>query len=48
MADMQINKQGEDVGYEKRLDDIKVRYGGNSEAYLNAKQLIENLKKIEE
>ena len=30
MADMQIDKYGNDVGYEKRLEDIKNRYGEDS------------------
>ena len=30
MADMQIDKYGNDIGYEKRLEDIKNRYGINS------------------
>ena len=32
-ADMQIDKYGNYVGYEKRLEDIKNRYGENSEVY---------------
>jgi len=40
-ADMQIDKYGNDVGYEKRLDDIKQRYGINSIQYTKANQIIE-------
>lgn len=44
-ADMQINKYGKDVGYEKRLEDIKLRYGEDSNIYKKAKILINNLRK---
>ena len=44
-ADMQIDKYGNDVGYDKRLEDIKSRYGENSKIYKDAKILIEKLKK---
>ena len=43
-ADMQIDKYGNDVGYTKRLEDIKSRYGENSTTYKNAKTLILNLR----
>ena len=43
MADMQIDKYGNDVGYEKRLEDIKNRYGENSKPYLCSKQIVEGL-----
>ena len=43
MADMQIDKYGNDVGYEKRLEDIKNRYGENSKPYLCSKQIVENI-----
>ena len=43
MADMQIDKYGNDVGYKKRLKDIKNRYGDNSTPYLCSKKIIENL-----
>ena len=43
-ADMQIDKYGNDVGYNKRLEDIKNRYGKESKTYSDAKILIENLK----
>ena len=40
-ADMQIDKYGNDVGYKKRLEDIKQRYGINSIQYTKANQIIE-------
>jgi hypothetical protein len=43
-ADMQIDKYGNDVGYAKRLEDIKNRYGENSETYKNAEILIIKLR----
>ncbi len=43
MADMQINKYGEDVGFEERLKDIKNRYGEDSLTYKNAGTLVENI-----
>jgi len=43
-ADMQIDKYGNDVGFEKRLEDIKSRYGEESEVYLKCAQLVEYLK----
>lgn len=42
-ADMQIDKYGNDVGYDKRLEDIKNRYGKDSTIYKKAKMLIDNL-----
>ncbi len=45
MADMQIDKYGNDVGYKKRLEDIKVRYGEYSREYKNAFDLILELKR---
>lgn len=44
MADMQIDKYGNDVGYDKRLEDIKSRYGEYSKPYICSKKIIENLK----
>lgn len=44
-ADMFINKYGEDVGYDKRLEDIKARYGENSIKYNDAIKLINEIKK---
>ena len=43
-ADMKIDKYGNDVGYERRLEDIKSRYGEDSKVYSNAKKLIDKLK----
>jgi len=34
-ADMQIDKYGNDVGYDKRLEDIKSRYGGTLKFIIN-------------
>ena len=34
-ADMQIDRNGNDVGYDKRLEDIKSRYGENSTTYFS-------------
>ena len=44
MADMQIDKYGNDVGYKKRLEDIANRYGADSKQYINAEKLIKMLK----
>lgn len=43
-ADMQIDKYGNDVGYDKRLEDINNRYGEESKTYCDAKILIEKLR----
>lgn len=43
MADMQIDKYGNDVGYEKRLEDIKNRYGEDSIQYINANKVINSI-----
>ena len=43
MADMQIDKYGNDVGYKKRLEDIRTRYGEDSIQYINAKSVIDSL-----
>ena len=43
-ADMMIDSQGHDVGFDNRLKDIKNRYGENSITYKNAKTLIEEIK----
>ena len=42
-ADMKINKYGEVVGYEKRLSDIRSRYGSDSVQYNNALKIIDYL-----
>ena len=39
-ADMQIDKYGNEVGYEKRLADIENRYGISSVQYLNSKAIV--------
>mgnify|MGYP004618152849 CR=1 FL=1 len=41
---MQIDKFGNDVGYDKRLEDIKTRYGSTSTVYKKCWQLIETIK----
>lgn len=43
-ADMQIDKYGNDVGYNKRLEDIKSRYGENSDTYQRCLRIVEKLK----
>lgn len=43
-ADMQINKFGSDVGYDKRLEDIKNRYGKYSEIYIKCCKLVNKLR----
>ena len=42
-ADMQIDKFGNDVGYVKRLEDIKNRYGKKSDIYKKAEKLVEEI-----
>lgn len=44
-ADMQIDKYGNDVGFEKRLEDIKSRYGSDSIVYSRCKRMVDYLKK---
>ena len=43
-ADMQIDKYGKDVGYDKRLEDIKKRYGKENEIYKKCCELVQKLK----
>ena len=43
-ADMQIDKYGNDVGYTKRLEDIKNRYRENSITYKKAEILVSKLR----
>lgn len=43
-ADMQIDKYGNDVGYDKRLCDIKSRYGEDSIVYKKCFDLIEKIR----
>ena len=47
---MQINKYGNDVGYAKRLEDIKARYGEDADIYKKFKRRsrIMELKEIEQ
>ena len=42
-ADMHIDKSGNYVSYEQRLEDIKTRRGENSLAYINSKKVIDKL-----
>ena len=43
-ADMMIDKCGNDVGFVKRLEDIKKRYGEDSIQYINCFKIINKLK----
>lgn len=43
-ADMQIDKYGNDVGYDERLNDIKNRYGENSKVYKKCFKLINKIR----
>lgn len=45
-ADMQIDKYGNDVGYDKRLEDIQNRYGENSEVYNKCCKLVKRIRGI--
>lgn len=42
-ADMQIDRYGNDVGYAKRLEDIKIRYGENSTVYNKCCKLVKKI-----
>lgn len=42
-ADMQIDKYGNDVGYDKRLEDIKSRYGEDSEVYNKCCKIVDKI-----
>ena len=44
MADMQVDKFGQDVGYENRLEDIKGRYGEDSPIYEKCEALVKEVK----
>ena len=44
-ADMMIDKYGNDVGFDKRLEDIKNRYGENSIQYNNCVKIVNELRK---
>ena len=41
---MQIDKYGNDVGYDSRLEDIKSRYGEESNIYINCKKLVDKVR----
>ena len=41
-ADMMIDKYGNDVGFDKRLEDIKNRYGEDSIQYNNCVKIVNN------
>lgn len=43
-ADMSIDKFGRDVGVEKRLEDVRIRYGKESIPYTNCVNLVNELK----
>ena len=43
-ANMQIDKYGKDVGYDKRLEDVMNRYGEDSEVYKKCYMLVKNIK----
>ncbi len=45
-ADMQIDRQGNDVGYDRRLEDIKNRYGENSIVYSKCHILVEKIRRL--
>lgn len=44
MADMQVDKAGNNVNYAERLEDIKNRYGIDSKQYKDSKKIIDNIK----
>lgn len=43
-ADMSVDKYGRDAGFKKRLEDIKLRYGADSEAYDTATKTVQFIK----
>ena len=43
-ADMSIDKHGNDVGFDKRLENIKSRYGENSIQYINCVKIVNELR----
>lgn len=47
-ADLSVSQGGLDIGYEARLEDIKARYGENSEQYKAARETIERLEDRED
>ena len=44
-ADMQIDKYGNDVGYDKRLEDIKNRYGKDSDVYNKCCKIVDKVRR---
>lgn len=46
-ADMQIDKFGNDVGFDKRLEDIKSRYGEESKVYKDVLKLVSRLRELD-
>ena len=44
-ADMMIDKCGNEVGFDKRLEDIKDRYGEQSIQYINSVKIVSELKR---
>ena len=44
-ADMMIDKYGNDVGFDKRLEDIKNRYGKDSIQYMNCVKIVNKLRR---
>ena len=42
-ADLHVDAKGEFVSFAERLDDIKNRYGEDSDSYKNARNIAENL-----
>ena len=47
-ADMSIDKYGNDVGFDKRLKDIKCRYGENSIQYINCVKIVNALEEVKD
>ena len=43
-ADMMIDKYGNDVGFDKRLEDVKNRYGEDSIQYINCVKIVNELR----
>ena len=41
---MQVDKYGNDVGFDRRLEDIKSRYGEESEIYRKCCQLVDEIR----
>ncbi len=43
-ADMQVDKYGNDIGFDRRLEDIKSRYGEESEIYRKCCQFVDEIR----